>query len=374
MSATPSQPVDVLRGTLEQLMTGYSLSAIVFAAVELRLFERLGEGPALSDELALRMGASPRGVARLCTALAALGLLHHEHDGRFAAVPGTAELLGEGEGSLRPVVLHHQRHLAPLMMRLPDAVRHARPQHAAWSFASPGAAQRHCYDELSRHPEEYALFLEAMDRTSAGVGDDIAQAFELQRIRRLIDLGGGSGRVARELLAAAPHLELVLLDLEPACRVAERKAAEAALGERFHATVVDFRRPLAEAPTAPGDVVLLSGILADFSVEHCREILANAERMLRPEGVLLVSETLLDDARTGPLVPALLSLLMLAAMPGDSFTRVELSSLLQGSGFVVERHVPPRAPGRRDLLVCRRAGSMDQPPSRRVSSTLMTGG
>lgn len=103
--------------------------------------------------------------------------------------------------------------------------------------------------------------------------------------------------------------------------------------------------------------MLLSGILADFDVAGCREILANADRLLRPGGVLLVSETLLDDTRTGPLLPALLSLLMLAAMPGDSFTLGELSSRLEGAGFVVERHVPPAGPGRRDLLVCRRAAA-----------------
>lgn len=354
MSATPPEAAAALREALERLMTGYALSAISFAAVELRLFDHLAEGPAGPDALALRVGASTGGVARLCAALTALGLLRREPDGRFSAAPGVSELLGEGEGSLRPVVLHHQRHLAPLMMRLPDAIRHARPQHAAWSFASSVTAQGHCYDELTRHPEEYELFLEAMDRTSAGVGEDIAEACDLQPARRLIDLGGGGGRVARELLAAAPHLEIELLDLEPACRVAERKAVEAALGDRFHATVVDFRQPLADAPTAPGDVVLLSGILADFSVEHCREILGNAARLLRPGGVLLVSETLLDDTRTGPLVPALLSLLMLVAMQGDSFTLAELSSLLEGSGFIVERHVPPRVPGGRDLLVCRR--------------------
>lgn len=357
-TAASNEAVDALRGAIEPLMTGYSLSAVLFTAVELRVFDGLAEGPAHPDELAARGGASAGGMARLCTALAALGLLRREGDGRFSAVAGAVELLGEGERSLRPVVMHHQRHLAPLMMRLPEAVRRASPQHAAWSFATPDAAQRHCYDELARHPDEYALFLEAMDRTSAGVGDDIAQAFELRGVQRLIDLGGGSGRVACELLAAAPELELELLDLEVACGVAERKAAAAGLAERLRATAIDFRRPLDPATSpAPADVVLLSGILADFDVASGREILANAARLLRPGGVLLVSETLLDDTRTGPLLPALLSLLMLAAMPGDSFTRGELSSRLEDAGFVVERHVPPRGPGRRDLLVCRRAAA-----------------
>src|SRR6185437_15016343 len=162
--------------------------------------------------------------------LTALGLLERLPDGRFAAAPEAVELLaGDGPGSLRPLVLHHQRQLSPLFAHLSEAVRHARPQHPVWSFASPGADQRTCYEELARHPDEYALFLESMDRSSAGVGEDIARAFELHAVRRLVDLGGGGGRVARELLAATPHLTVELVDLPVACRLAQRRAVEAGL-------------------------------------------------------------------------------------------------------------------------------------------------
>jgi SAM-dependent methyltransferase len=344
-----------LRGRIEQLTTGYTLSAVLFAAADLRLFDHLSEAPASPEELAARLGAPVTGALRLCTALTALGFLQRAPDGRFALIPGARDLLtSEGDGSLLPVILHHGRQLAPLMMRLPEAVRTARPQHAAWSFASPGAAERHCYDELAQNPAEYELFLEAMDRGSAGVGGDIARAFDLRGVARLIDLGGGSGRVARELLAAAPNLTVEMLDLPVACRLAEKKARAAGLADRFHATAADFRRPSLDLAGGPADVVLLSGILADFSADDCEAILANAARLLRPGGALLVSETLLEEHRTGPLVPALLSLLMLAAMPGDSFTLSEITALLARGGFQVERHAPPSAPGRRDLIVARR--------------------
>jgi hypothetical protein len=146
-----------------------------------------------------------------------------------------------------------------------------------------------------------------------------------------------------------------MVDLPAACRLAERHADAARLGERFHATPADLTKPMATpAAAAAGDAVLLSGVLADFEPADCLQILANAALLLRPGGVLLVSETLLDDTRTGPMLPALLSLLMLAATPGDSYTLPELEALLGRGGFSVIDHRPPRAPGRRDLIVARR--------------------
>jgi SAM-dependent methyltransferase len=347
------------RARIEQVATGYMLSEILFAAADLGLYDHLADGPSDLTTLARRVGAPASALARLCTALVALGLLRKDPDGRFSAAATTLRLLARGgEDSLSPFLLHHRRHIAPLLSRLTQAVCQARPQHADWSFALPDAADRHCYAELSRHPDEYRVFLEVMDRTSAGVGYDIARAVPLGELRTLIDLGGGGGQVARELLAAAPSLTVELMDTPEAIRMAEGKAAGAGFSSRFRATAADFTRPLPVSDTrALADAVLLSAVLADWGPGERCQILANAAALLRPGGLLLVGETLLDEERTGPLSAALLSLVMLVAMPGDSFTLGELRALIRSAGFDVVGHHSHRAARRRDLVVCRRVGA-----------------
>jgi hypothetical protein len=343
---------------------GYALSSVLFATVELEIVDRLADGPLSAGALAQRVSASTTGVARLCAALCALGMLHREPDGRFAAPPATIRLLSKrGEESLAPVLAYHQRHVAPLMGRLTEAVRSGRPQHAAWSFATEGAAARHAYEELALHPEEYDLFLQAMDRFGRGVGAELAATYDLSSIRRLVDFGGGSGRIARELLVAAPHLAIEMHDLPVACAMAEREAAGAGLADRFRATVADLTKPLPSS-IEPADAVLVSGMLADWSEEGRSKLLANAAALLRPgglpgaprssAGVLLVSETLLQEDRTGPMIATMLSLVMLAGLGGDSFTLSELRGILEGAGFLDVEHRPPREVGRRDLLIGRR--------------------
>jgi hypothetical protein len=144
-----------------------------------------------------------------------------------------------------------------------------------------------------------------------------------------------------------------MIDVPLACAMAEREAASAGLAERFRATAADLTRPL-PAGIEPADVVLLSGMLADWSEERRSQLLANAAALLRPTGVLLVSETLLDEDRTGPPVSTVLSLVMLVALEGDSFTLSELRAILEAAGWVGIDHRPPRAPGGRDLIVARR--------------------
>lgn len=318
---------------------------VVFGAVELGLFEAL-DTPRSSAELARRLGATVDGTERLCRALCGMGFV--ELDGDVVSVPPSVRaVLGRGgEHSRVDVLWHHQRQLLPTLLRLSDAVRSGRPQHRAWPFASEEVADAP-YDELVRHPGEVRAFLGAMDRASVGVGASIAAAWDLRGARTMIDVGGGGGVVARELLALLPDLVVHTVDLGVACVVARERSAAAGFGERHIVHDADARAPL---PIENADVVLLSAILADFPREERATILANARRALRQDGAVLISETLLDADRRGPPKAAFLSLLMLAALRGDQLSGQDLVAELGDAGFVGARVVKGEP---RDLVVAR---------------------
>ena len=88
---------------------GFQASRVLLSAVELGVFEAIGESEATSAEVAAKIGADPRATDRLMDALVVLGLLIKEGEllcqrARRAGVPavGEARLCGRRDWA------HHQ--------------------------------------------------------------------------------------------------------------------------------------------------------------------------------------------------------------------------------------------------------------------------
>jgi predicted O-methyltransferase YrrM len=297
-----------------------------------------------------------QGARRLLTALVALGLVEQEEGPRFRNGPlAAAALTRGGEDSLVPFLLHQRRHVDSLFAHLGEAVRDGQPQFQHWPFVDPARHAGDPYTELARHPDEYALLMRAMDSASRGVGRLLSEQVDFSEVRRLVDLGGGGGQVALELAQAVPHLSIELLDTPPARAHAAERVERAGLSQRIRCTTVDLREDL-EGAVAPADAVLLSGVIGDFVAEERARLLRRAVSLLRPGGLLLVSETLFRPERRGPLLPALLSLFMLLSTGGDNFTPDELEGMLRAAGLSDIRLFFNGARGLRDLAVARRPG------------------
>jgi 2-polyprenyl-3-methyl-5-hydroxy-6-metoxy-1,4-benzoquinol methylase len=242
---------------------------------------------------------------------------------------------------------------------LTEALRTGQAQTHRLRFLSDAdrAAQVHtprdCYSLLLAYPDEYRLFLQMMDATSAGVGALISEQAGLAGVSTLVDVGGGGGQIHRELLQQNPQLSVLMLDLAPACLYAAEQAARTGLSSRVrfvHASMFDEDTP---PPLQGADAVLLAGVLADWDLDEQRAIVRNCKRLLRPGGALLISETLFNAERQGPFLPALLSIFMLLATRGDNLTAKEATTLLQECGFVDVAVHDNSARGMRDLIVAR---------------------
>lgn len=342
-----TDPLDAFDASLAPLASAYLPGALVAAAVELGLFERL-TAPAAPEEVAASVGASVEGTARMLRALAALGVVRHAGEGRFDC-PHHEALRADRPESVGALFLHHHRHVAPLFARLADSVRTGAPQHGAWRFASAPPAPT-AYEELTRHPEEVALFLRAMDRDGRGVGERIASAVDLRGCDRLLDLGGGGGAVARGLLRAVPGLVVESVDLGPACAYARARSEAHGLAGRHRLFERDLRRPL---DLDPAPCVLLSAVLADFPAPERALVMRHAADCVAEGGTLLISERLLHDDRSGPVGAAMLSLLTFAAFGGDQLSADDACALLAQVGFGVVALCSAQD-GERDLVVAER--------------------
>jgi hypothetical protein len=148
----------------------------------------------------------------------------------------------------------------------------------------------------------------------------------------MLDIGGGSGVYPIEVVKAYPNMSADILDLEPVCKVANEYIKKSNLQDRIHTRVLDFSK---DQLPKDYDVALLSHIIHFFAKEKVLSLLRKIYDSLSSEnGVVIISEWLLNDERTGPIPSALMSLTMVVDMPeGRNYSYNEVSKMLVDVGF-----------------------------------------
>jgi O-methyltransferase domain len=145
---------------------------------------------------------------------------------------------------------------------------------------------------FERHAEnldEAALFSQAMASFSAALLAPLMAAYDFGSFRRIADIGGGTGRLLADLLAAHRNARGVVFDLPNVV-----KGAPAILG----ASGVEARCEVVGGSFFVGlpsgaDAYILRGILHDWDDDHAISILTNCRRAMTADAILLIVERVL---------------------------------------------------------------------------------
>jgi hypothetical protein len=228
-----------------------------------------------------------------------------------------------------------------------DALKELSPR---WQQALSTTAEE-TFAALYEDPIRLRRFCHFMDAFSIPIGKEIAERFDFSCHRCLLDVAGGPGGLAIQVGRTYPHLRGIIMDLPPICRVAEERIQASGLSERFSTQTAQ----LLTGPYPSGaDVITLSWILHDWSDENCRKIVRNCFEALPSQGVLLISETVLNNDHSGTLFGVLLSLHMLVVCESGAKERseAEYRALLKDAGFGELEVIRLGAP--RDLIIARK--------------------
>ncbi|MGN6176522.1 MAG: methyltransferase [Streptosporangiaceae bacterium] len=99
------------------------------------------------------------------------------------------------------------------------------------------------------------------------------------------------------------------------------------------------------------DMALLSLILHSFRPDQDREILAKTFACLPSGGIVLISELLVNDEKTGPPPAALMSLTMLVEAEGRNYTAAEYEEWLTAAGFRNARRIDIDVPAANGVII-----------------------
>jgi demethylspheroidene O-methyltransferase len=320
--------------SLFDLCAGFVYSQILFACVQLRLFDVLADGAQTTAQLSRRLSLPQKATARLLNAAASLGLAERRRGGRYG--------LGELGAALRgnPAVAAMVRHHAALYADLRDPVsllRGEQPDTALSRFWPYALAEQ----PQNLKTEEVARYSALMSASQGLIAEDVVDAWPFARHRWLLDVGGGEGTFLIAVASRLPGLRLTLYDLPAVTDIAQGRIAAAGIADRTAVASGNFfQQPLPAGP----DIITLVRVLHDHDDADAVVLLRNVRRALPEDGVLLIAEPMSGAAETDIVGDAYFGFYLLAMGSGHARTAQELASLLREAGFDGGRLVPTRRP------------------------------
>ncbi|XP_034418767.1 acetylserotonin O-methyltransferase 2 [Cyclopterus lumpus] len=327
---------------LLEYFNGFRVSKVIFSACELGVFDLLlgAPGPLSARHVAHELRTSVDGMERLLDALVGMEVLEVE-PAEGTALYSSSDVanlyLARGSSkSLHHMMTYQNQTVYPLWTHLGDAVREGRNQNEKTFGLQPEDP----FQAVYRSDDEMLKFMGLMDSSWILDGHDIATAFDLSCFQKIVDLGGCTGALAREMAKAYPSSSVSVLDLPTVVDAAKKYFSRENDDVVFHSG--DFF--LGDVP--PADLYVLARIVHDWPEEKCLSLLRKLHDTCRPGGGVLLVEAMLLETRRGPLMAQIFSLNMLVQMEGRERPPSGYTRLLNDAGF-------------HDVQVCRTGKSYD---------------
>ena len=321
--ALPEELYDRIRGFQE--------SRAILTALEIDLFTAVGDG-AGAREAAARMEVDARAAETLLNALTAMGLLLKQ-DGVFRNTPPSARYFCAGSPvNARPALLH-TAHLWARWSGLTDCVR------AGTAPAHPPAG-----------PDWTEAFIAAMHRNASERAPQVVRAVGAGSVRRMLDVGGGSGAYSIAFAQANRELRADILDLASVVPIAQRHIDAAGVAERVSVRIGDLRTDWLGQGY---DLAFVSAICHMLGPEENRDLVKRCHAALAAGGLIVIQDFILEPDKTAPKWGALFALNMLVGTAaGSSYSEPEYADWLTAAGFQDVRRV--RLPGPAGLMIASR--------------------
>jgi len=262
---------------LEDLSTAYWYSEILFAALDLKLFELLERGCSGLDALVEAAGCHESDLYRLLKVLKSLNLVHSANGSWFNSqvarlylVPGAPSFMGD--------FFLYRRYMRPKWQALGQKVSEVRREPDHGCSAEPD------YETRTLH------YVRAMDQLVRQKAHEIEKLLAPESWEPpVLDVGGGAGTLSRILMEKKGHGCVTLFELPEAIRAAQSLYPDDAAWERFRILDGDFRT-FEFDPHDTFGLIVLSNFLHAYGGGEARELLEKALDLLGPNGLVLIHD------------------------------------------------------------------------------------
>jgi hypothetical protein len=309
------------------------------AITRLEVPERLAGGPLPVPELAAAVGADPDALWRV------LRLVADHQVVTFQG--GRVGLTDRG----RLLCRDHPASLSAAFATVGDSdVAHGLTETLRTGrAAAPRVLSMPYWDYLATHPDQRALFDQAMVQRARLLSLACVPVLDWPAPATIADIAGGTGALVAAVLQAAPGTRGILVDQPQVLARAQPFLERQGVADRCTLHPGDLFMP-----PPPADWYLLASVLHDWDDTHAARILTALGRSATTHTRLRIFEMLLPDDAT-PHRARMSDVLMLLMFDGArERTLGEYRDLLEGTGWRLERVVS--SPGPMSVIQASRSG------------------
>jgi SAM-dependent methyltransferase len=278
--------------------------------------------------LAAATETHPDALYRLLRALASVGIFAEDESGQFALTPLAEPLRSDVAGSKRALSLMTGDEQFRSWAEIDHTIRTGERAFDQL-FGKP------LFEYLGEHPEKARIFDAAMVGIHGRESSAVLDAYDFSVFGVVADIGGGNGSQLTEILEKHGRLKGILFDLPHVVERAEANLRAAGVRDRCTPIAGSFFDAVPEG----ADAYVLRHILHDWDDEKSLTILRNCHRAMRPDGTLLVLESVIPPGNE-PFGGKFLDLVMMLIPGGKERTAAEYRTLFEGAGFELTRIWP----------------------------------
>jgi SAM-dependent methyltransferase len=306
-----------------ELLDGYVASAVLGTAMELGLFWLIAERPLLALDVAQYLNIPLNRCQNWLQLLCKLGLLEDSAEGYAPSIVARETILDAYSQDTWAFLAREDRFKFAAVRDLALTICQPTSTWEVQNLTPPDY-----FGRILEKPSEAARFTRMLYEIHIPLAEELANLLDMRGVKKLMDLGGGSGVVSFALLRKQPGLTSVVVDVENVCLAGRGIALENALEKRITYFAADFLQD--DLPTG-FDMVLFCDV-GPFSEPLLRRI----RDVLNPDGRLVIVGQFAPDKEIASPPRLLWSFLGSLEYPAQTndFTTIDLvQARLQQVGF-----------------------------------------
>lgn len=223
------------KGDIYMCLQAYTDSAALGAAMELGLFWLLAEQPKDAPGVAQALSIPMNRCSYWLQLLEGMGLIDQTAQGYAPSSAAHTAILDVYSQESWAFLAQGEREQFPSVFDLALHIREPGPIPAAQGHTTLGYVEKMIED-----PDRARRFSRMLYELHQPMATQLTELLDMTGVRRMMDLGGGSGVVSLALLERYPNLTSVVVDIENVCIAGREIASEHQVASRITYYPADF--------------------------------------------------------------------------------------------------------------------------------------